>query len=950
MDGGKPLQRLERGAPGHPLDDDGPSLLHGSRARALHADARASALLHEQPPTANRMRTMASAADLDAGIFERGEPVVVHGATSEWRAAQRWASPEALCQHYGDILFGSSGLQPLELQSYIQYSKETAADFPYYIVEREFEDERAALLEDYQAPLIFADDLADIPGTSSQPHWFLGGPRTGSLMHIDPRSTFGWNACLFGRKRWCMLAPGTDMDELGLGDTMGAEGGPYAWFVDHLSELQAAAAAGKVCMRECIQEQGELVFVPFGWHHCIVNLEVSCAIAHTLINTPALPAVWPRLRARYPAFAITLREMLQCPNGRPSLAAQLLDPVGTADVVSTQSNSLSIDWQDVSENPVEKLAADDVRVKSEFPSTEHQSQCYPERRQPRKVLFVHANWIRRLIDARPSAASVVQSSSKPSLEALWSFHEQLQAVSAAVKQQDSLVCIVNAWAETADAEAEVWRTIIAELLSVHAIVPGGTVTEGGESQWASARGASEMAVLRCSGDDEGNFAAPVAWALETCPTIGHVGIRVSRLPRHQDGGHGLRTVVTSDKYLGETLLRVPLTACLTSKDISSASRTQMPEMDSYECLKVALIELMEQSPTNPLAEYFATVFAESSLAMHMLLWKPTGSAAKRAANSVAWKRANRLRIDIEARCRDLSERLAIGVAFSRYIWASVVTWTRSFEIPGGYALCPVIDLAGHLTFGATADVRFSVEHDALELVARFTLREGDEISRCYEVEDPICDFLDVFERYGFFSTDASVHTAEILVPSDALASQDQWRRALVAEQAELGADDSFGAWWIPDEAIDACPLFAAVRATLISEGEILAAIASNSQYMEPNGSDDASAFPDERGLNKEAEEPVALSRQFKDCLDAASKPAVVLALKRPIANEQCARATMASLLRRHLEGYATEPSQDAKDLAAEDDQLSVEEEAAARLVHFEKCLLHAHIRTLERVA
>ena len=77
-------------------------------------------------------------------------------------------------------------------------------------------------------------------------------------------------------------------------------------------------------MRECIQQRGELVFIPFGWHHCIVNLEVSCAIAHTLINTPALPAVWPRLRAKYPAFAITLRELLQCPKGRPDLAAQLL--------------------------------------------------------------------------------------------------------------------------------------------------------------------------------------------------------------------------------------------------------------------------------------------------------------------------------------------------------------------------------------------------------------------------------------------------------------------------------------------------------------------------------------------------------------------------------------------------------------------------------------------------
>lgn len=59
----------------------------------------------------------------------------------------------------------------------------------------------------------------------------------------------------------------------------------------------------------------------------------------------------------------------------------------------------------------------------------------------------------------------------------------------------------------------------------------------------------------------------------------------------------------------------------------------------------------------------------------------------------------------------------------------------------------------------------------MEMVARFTLREGDEVSRCYEVDDPICDFLDVFERYGFFSTDATVHTAEVVVPAASLRGE-----------------------------------------------------------------------------------------------------------------------------------------------------------------------------------
>ena len=63
-------------------------------------------------------------------------------------------------------------------------------------------EERAALRTDYGPPPLFADDLSDVPGTRSKPHFFLGGARTGSLIHVDPRCACGWNACLFGAKRW----------------------------------------------------------------------------------------------------------------------------------------------------------------------------------------------------------------------------------------------------------------------------------------------------------------------------------------------------------------------------------------------------------------------------------------------------------------------------------------------------------------------------------------------------------------------------------------------------------------------------------------------------------------------------------------------------------------------------------------------------------------------------
>ena len=154
---------------------------------------------------------------LDEGIFAQGEPLVMHDATiMRTAAAPRWSSPAALSEAYGHLRFQLAGGLEITLAEYLDYAATSPADFPYYLVETSFKGVNAALLEDYLPPPVFADDLPDVPGTSSKPHWFLGGARTGSKMHVDPRSTCGWNVCLFGCKRWCMLPPDTDLAALGL--------------------------------------------------------------------------------------------------------------------------------------------------------------------------------------------------------------------------------------------------------------------------------------------------------------------------------------------------------------------------------------------------------------------------------------------------------------------------------------------------------------------------------------------------------------------------------------------------------------------------------------------------------------------------------------------------------------------------------------------------------------
>ena len=69
-------------------------------------------------------------------------------------------------------------------------------------------------------------------------------------------------------------------------------------------------AASRLRVRECLQRAGELVYVPAGWHHAVLNLELSCAIAHTLVAPTGLDEHWPALRRRHPSLCGVLRDVL----------------------------------------------------------------------------------------------------------------------------------------------------------------------------------------------------------------------------------------------------------------------------------------------------------------------------------------------------------------------------------------------------------------------------------------------------------------------------------------------------------------------------------------------------------------------------------------------------------------------------------------------------------------
>ena len=251
----------------------GSSSLHNSVARGLHADAEASALLHSEPSPGTAVLSLDA---VPSDLMLRPEPTVVHGVTEQWRGTDLWDSEAALLKNFGGVRMDLTSDLSMTVAEYLEYAARTTADFPYYIYEREFMGDSAKIASAFVAPPWVEEDLLEIvpelTPRKCQQLFLLGGSRTGSQLHADGHANVGWNVCCFGTKRWVFLAPDTDVSALGLDQCLE---GPALWFVDKLPLLRTLAAEGKIHMCECIQKPGDLVLIPHGWYHAIVNLEAS---------------------------------------------------------------------------------------------------------------------------------------------------------------------------------------------------------------------------------------------------------------------------------------------------------------------------------------------------------------------------------------------------------------------------------------------------------------------------------------------------------------------------------------------------------------------------------------------------------------------------------------------------------------------------------------------------
>ena len=205
------------------------------------------------------------------------KPVILTDIINKWEAEPSLRLANLLTNgELNDVQFRVSATIEMKLKNFLQYAQKSAGEErPLYLFDKSFVNKWPSLGNGYHMPEIFAQDFMKVLGEANRPdyRWLIMGPaRSGSSFHVDPNSNFAWNATIAGRKKWIVypkhLEPPLDADEVSL----------IQWFTRHYDDDEY-----KDQRYECITNPGELIYVPNGCWHCVLNLDFTVAITHNVV-------------------------------------------------------------------------------------------------------------------------------------------------------------------------------------------------------------------------------------------------------------------------------------------------------------------------------------------------------------------------------------------------------------------------------------------------------------------------------------------------------------------------------------------------------------------------------------------------------------------------------------------------------------------------------------------
>uniref|UniRef100_M4C1U1 JmjC domain-containing protein n=1 Tax=Hyaloperonospora arabidopsidis (strain Emoy2) TaxID=559515 RepID=M4C1U1_HYAAE len=289
----------------------------------------------EQGPAIRRLQKI-DAQDLTfQDFYEQYSrvPFVICNAMGEWKASKEWTMQKLIEQFPSDVkhrvthnldIISSSSTMEMSFADYFKYASSQHDETPLYIFDAKFGEKMPSLLADYRIEdlKVFKEDFLSVSASpdkldgkdmlrkgvkleaggkkvltekkkkraagSVRPEfrWIVIGPqRTGAPWHQDPARTSAWNALVKGRKRWAIyppdtLPPGVNVGKNGEYRDSGVGMPSLIWYLHVYPTLVPDQKP-----LEIIQEEGETIYVPNGWWHLVLNLDMTIAVTQNMVDS-----------------------------------------------------------------------------------------------------------------------------------------------------------------------------------------------------------------------------------------------------------------------------------------------------------------------------------------------------------------------------------------------------------------------------------------------------------------------------------------------------------------------------------------------------------------------------------------------------------------------------------------------------------------------------------------
>ncbi|XP_048578218.1 uncharacterized protein LOC5501461 [Nematostella vectensis] len=227
---------------------------------------------------------------------------VISGAMEDWEALKSWPLDVLETDpRLAEGIYIGDREEMVPVRVFNRYTKTRAKldAAPWMVFMPDVFEMYPELLKDYKVPDYFSEEddfMTGVPDDLRMDwRWIIMAPRgSGSGWHCDPANTTGWLALATGAKLWGLYPPeqahipGVKNNYYQKRDYNMDDA--YNWWIHTRPSLEYDLP------RECIQQAGDIVYIPSGWYHAVLNLDHTVAVTQNFCNLYSIKSCLKELK------------------------------------------------------------------------------------------------------------------------------------------------------------------------------------------------------------------------------------------------------------------------------------------------------------------------------------------------------------------------------------------------------------------------------------------------------------------------------------------------------------------------------------------------------------------------------------------------------------------------------------------------------------------------------